>query len=332
MPGLSYREDGFGIDAKNTSGDLYFSGAAVYIKPLSKKTVLGIALYETPIMGVKWNPEEMKNLSGGEAVQWRTFLGAATLTPGISYKLSDIISLGAALNIVHARWNLKKPSYAGQFSERFNGFGVGASVGLLLKSFRDSVTFGVTFKTPVKIKLSGNSSVDGLLSWISTESKAEREITLPMWIGVGVALKSYKRLMATADVHYTRWASFGVIKTSYTAPGWAGAHEAVLELNWKSTVQVRVGLQYLASKTLTLRAGYATQPTPAAESPNNILLPTVNSEWFSLGFGYSRGKLTIDAGVSLALRREKVMEIEDIPFGTLEMSAVVPTVSLTYIF
>lgn len=347
----TYTFDDYNIKADSSSKSA-FIGAVGYIKPINKKIVVGIAGYVNPMVGMSWDIDAMRPMVGDSATAYGSSITDYSISPAISYRFSASVQMGLALNVHHVKWELDNPGFFGQYSESLKGTGIGATFGILASSFQDACTIGVTVKSPVRINLSGNAEMGAPIGTMGVSADTKRSLDIPMWIGAGLALKTYRRLWATFDVHYTKWSSNREIGADFSDPAWTEYLDSYLKLRWKQRTQIRFGLLYKASKNLSLRAGYYKDPTPSNDEPITLLFPSANVQWITCGFGYRTKNLIIEASVEFSLKANRNIRKElrqtptpsDDPLanplptidyaecGKISFSSIVPTFSLTYRF
>ncbi len=300
MPSANYKFDLVGADS-STESKHYFSGSLGFFKPVSEKVTVGFYAYVPAGSGATWDGAGLSPLTDGVAYEWESLVGIATISPVIAVKVTEKLSLGATLNINYGLVKMKRPML-GQYEEDLNGMSVGASISMLFKPSR-KFSFGLTYKTPFKVKVSGEADMPGAaLLGMPTSSDAERETTWPMWIGTGVCFRPNEKLTFTADVQYTNWKVMTTIPMNFYNTGWKVAFEdaADFELKWKDAIQLRVGMEYKISKYFAVRAGYYRDPDPSPKETMTVLLPEVVYNWFTWGFGYSKGSITLDVGIEHA--------------------------------
>jgi long-chain fatty acid transport protein len=347
------------VDAK-TQTKHYLSGLLAYYQPINEYLVAGIGLYIPAGLGTSWDGNDFAGLSDNVAYQWESKIGLVTISPGISYKINDMISVGATLNINYGMFSLKRwagnaaipaPPYEldlGQYDMSLNGWGIGATAGVLVKA-SDALSFGATLRTPSRIKFSGDATISNLdlLGFVKT-SEAETlspHLTFPLWIAGGVAYKPLPRLTVTGDLQWTNWSSLDIVELKFIDPFWslfmAAAGENKMYLQWKDTLQIRFGAEYMLKDNIALRAGYYYDPTPTPDQTMNFLLPTYTFNVFTAGLGYSLNGLVIDLGFEFLSGKGR-----DVPYanwlfdpefahaepGVYDMSIVVPNISVSYKF
>jgi long-chain fatty acid transport protein len=337
IPSGTYAFSLYGIDAK-TKSTMYPSGAFSYIKPINENLVVGIAAYVPSGTGANWDGEDLKLLTKGAVYEWKSFMGVITVSPVVAYKISDKFSLGATLNLDYGMMKIKRPGL-GQYSEDLDGFAFGATIGALFKP-SDKLGIGLTFRTPTKVKFSGEAEMAGAGAIKqATKSDAEREATWPMWLGLGLSLKATDKLTLNADAQYTNWKKIDTIDITYDDAVWqafkkhaqlGAAFNNDFELNWKDAIQWRFGLEYAISEKLAMRAGYYYDPSPSPAETLNILLPEITYNVITVGFGYKTKKISLDLCMETLLGKDQESPLTGKMPGTHGMNILVPNIAFTF--
>lgn len=347
------------VDAKTLTKH-YLSGLLAYYHPINETLVAGIGLYIPSGLGSSWDGDDFTNLSNGVPYLWESKIGLVTISPGISYKISEMVSVGATFNINYGMFSMKRwagnveiPAPPGeldlgQYDMSLNGWGFSGTVGVLVKP-SEKFSFGATLRLPNRVKFSGDTSLSNVdLLGFNESSQAETvspHITFPLWIAGGVAFRPLPKLTLTGDLQWTQWSTLDQIELKFIDPSWSAfmtqSGENIMHLEWKDALQVRFGAEYTLNETLALRAGYYYDPTPAPDTTMNFLLPTYTFNVFTAGLGYSVNGLVIDLGFEYLSGNGR-----DIPFttwaldpayanaqpGAYDMSIVVPNISISYKF
>ncbi len=350
IPTGTYAYAPAGIDME-TESKIFPAPALTYYKPLSDKLIFGLTVYATSGAGAYWDGAPLVPFNTGfpantKVYTWASKVGGITFSPVVAYKVSDKFSLGVTLNVTYGMLDMERQANGFQYTESAHGIGFGATFGALFKP-SDKFSIGFTFKTPQKLELKGDIELDGLSAAIpfpglNDSVEMTREITWPMWAGVGVAFRPTDKLTIALDVQYTKWSELGELPATTDDAMWSAALPFVgtlidgttYELMWEDATQIRVGFDYKLSDTFSLRAGYYSDPAPSPETTLNIMLPSISYNVFTIGFGYHTEKLTLDAGfeyLSGADREADMSHGKAMP-GTHGMSMMVPTISLTYKF
>lgn len=349
------------VDAKMQSQH-YLSGLLAYYQPVTESLVAGIGLYVPSGLGASWDGEDFRNYSNDQAYEWKSKVGVVTLSPGVSYTINDMVSVGAALNINYGMFSLKRWAGMitietsdppidfdlGQYEMDLKGWGFGATFGVLVK-INETLSAGATLRTPSRIKFSGDISISNIeLLDYRPSSEAETEsphLSLPLWIAAGVAFRPLSGLTLTGDLQWTRWSTLDQIELNFIDPFWSGfmieSQGNIMHLEWKDALQVRFGAEYMLREDLAVRAGYYYDPTPAPAETMNVLLPSYTFNAFTIGVGYSLNDLVIDFGLEYLAGKKRVVDYAkwrlDPDYahaqpGIYDMSVVVPNISVSYKF
>ncbi|MCK4763480.1 MAG: outer membrane protein transport protein [Candidatus Aminicenantes bacterium] len=311
LPTITYQTDfftPFGLPAIDATSKkkVYPLGLIGYFKPISPKVVVGLSIYTPSGIGGAWEGSDLTNLTFPDptAYTWESAVGAVTLAPVVAFKLSPKFSLGIALNLNYALLDMEMGTPFGQYTESMTGMGFGATIGVLFKPAKQ-FSMGLTVRTPSKLKLSGTLDIPGLaLLGLSPSSDGNRDITNPLWIGFGIAIKATPKLTITADAQYTKWGDLATLDITLDDAGWkALGFEAAFSstLDWEDRIQWRFGLEYMIKKGMALRLGYYIDPAPGPLSTLNILLPSPEANWLTFGFGMNTPKFNLDFGVDYNL-------------------------------
>lgn len=356
------------VDAKSERKN-YLSGMAAYYYPVSESLVTGIGVYIPSGLGAAWNGENFINMQdyqlgyppelNSPAYFWESRIGLITIAPAISYRINEMVSIGASLNVNYGTFSLKRwagpvpiPGSAvsfdlGQYEDSLNGWGLGMTFGLLVK-VNDMLSVGATVRTPSTIKFAGETTMPGIPSIIPgapEKSDIKRNITWPWWIAAGVSFRPLEDLILTADLQWTQWSKIDVIETQFTDPFWSffmiESGKDKTPLYWKDALQVRLGAEYLLFQNVAVRGGYYFDPAPAPERTLNILLPSYTFNAFTFGLGYYLDGLTIDLGFEYLLGNTREVPLAKVLYdpewesampGIYDMKILVPNISISYKF
>jgi len=344
------------VNAKSKLGH-YLGGMFAYYHPVSDRLVLGFGAYTPSGIGIKWPENGLAPLSGGGLYDWSSKVGLFTLAPLVAYKINDMISVGATLNVNYGMFSINMhsgilelpgPPYAldlGQYEESLSGWGLGATFGVLVKP-SGKMSFGLTVRTPSTVTFKGDALVSNLdILGFSETSDVRRSITFPLWIAGGVAVRPIERLLVTADVQWTQWSKVKSLDAKYADPVWKAMMDLSgrdsQKMDWSDKAQIRFGAEYTATDALALRAGYYYDPSPAPDTTLNILLPSYTFNVVTAGVGYKVAGLQLDFGFEYLMGKDRevayLKTLTDPAFasampGSYHMNILVPNISVGYRF
>ena len=225
------------------------------------------------------------------------------LTPTISYKLSDSLSVGAGINFQYAVAHLTGGIIGGGYTDMRDAddLGVGYNIGLTFKPFK-STRLGVSYRSKVDHKLhgknKGNSGATGY-TFLDGEHRVNAKITTPETMIFSAAQDIGEKWTLSGIARWTRWSRFDrldIYQDNYPVPGkpLSSTNE-----HWRNTWLLGVGADFKACKNLTLRFGSAWDNTAVrAAKYRTPRIPDERRIWVSFGASYTKNNWQLDAGYS----------------------------------
>ncbi|KAA0888371.1 hypothetical protein ET418_16705 [Oryzomonas rubra] len=216
-----------------------------------------------------------------------------TINPNIAYKLKDYgLSFGAGFNYTYVIASQEMLYSAAQTGSvplygraEVTGGGWGYNLGLKWEPL-DYLSFGATYRGKMHIDMSGDLSATTTAlssgsSWTGLPSShVNTSVNLPAMTVIGAAVKPTKDLVVEFDAQFTEF-------SSYISP--TGT--------WKDVWAYRLGGQYSLNKNWDLRAGYAFDNNPIADSKVGPNLPDSDRHTVTAGFGYHNDRWAFDMSV-----------------------------------
>lgn len=138
------------------------------------------------------------------------------------------------------------------------------------------------------------------------------DLTFPASFGFGVSYKATDCLLLAADVEYLMWENAfdkmtlklknGNNSNINKMMGNSGAFDIEFPMNWENSLMIKIGGEYLATKELTLRLGYAYNSNPVPQSTIFPIFPAVVENHVMAGASYKvSNPITINAAFEMAL-------------------------------
>jgi long-chain fatty acid transport protein len=191
----------------------------------------GLAAYGVSGLGVDYRGSNLDNPNGlapdvpliaGEFTQ----LQIMKFAPALSFQASDTISLGVAAHVDYSSLDLRSGS-------SFN-YGIGGQAGLIWKPI-DMLSIGLNYVSAQNVKH------ENVIDFDQDGIEDDLELEAPQQAGLGLAFHlAGGRLLLEADGKWLNWAD---------AKGYK-------DFDWKDQWVYGVGLQFEATDSLILRAGY----------------------------------------------------------------------------
>jgi len=258
------------------------------VVPINSDMSFGLGAYGVSGMGVDYD-------LGSFGLLYTNYTNMR-FAPGISYKVNDMISIGATLNIMYATMEYSMNNNGTQMADMASSaFGIGATIGVTVKP-ADIITIGLVYETKSNFQdFKFNQYVQG----VGVEQNT-MEFDQPMSATIGLGLKPVTGLVLAFDVQWIRWSE----TNGNDLPEFSGSTtgDGNFDMQWDDQIVYKFGLQYEVLPVLKIRAGvnYGKMPLSednAAALQANMFFPAV-SEWhFTAGAGIKlTDKLAVDLG------------------------------------
>ena len=275
-----------GASSKSDSNTFYIPEFG-YNTQISDKLGAGITLYGNGGM----NTDYGTNILGGTG-RLGVDLQQLIVAPTIAYKIDESHSVGVSPLLVQQIFKADGLGAFGGYSTASssltnNGYdsstGFGVRVGYLGK-WSDMMTFGASYAP--KIAMSKLSKYAGLFA-------DQGSFDIPANYAFGLAIKASKDTTVAIDYEKIMYSGVGSIgNTSTTAgPGTLGATGGT-GFGWTDVGVWKLGVQWQASSTLTMRAGLniGDNPVKSENATFNIVAPGVVTTHYTLGGTYALSK------------------------------------------
>ena len=271
---------------------------------LNDKMTLGLGVYVPFGLATDY-----KNGWFGENHAELSQVSSQTISPSLSYQVTDTIALGAAVNIQYIEAKLTGEvekngmTIPGATNNlRGDDVGVGYTIGATFTPRKD-VRLGVSYRSKVKHKLEGDVKLTGVPGLVTTATAGAvsngnkdifTKITTPEVLLFSGAWDMNKCFTLTGTARWTRWSQFDRldIYETKTRNLLTGTNE-----NWKNTWYYAVGLDYRRNQNWTFRTGIGYDET-VIKSPEyrTARIPDGRRVLTSLGLSYKKNNWQIDAG------------------------------------
>lgn len=139
------------------------------------------------------------------------------------------------------------------------------------------------------------------------------DLTFPQSIGFGVSYQALPNLKLAADVEWLSWEkAFDKMTLKLTSGNNSNINKMIgsssmnidFPMNWKNSLNIKIGGELNATKELTLRLGYAYNTNPVPETTIFPIFPAVVENHVMLGAGYQvSNSILINAAVEMAFKK-----------------------------
>lgn len=194
-----------------------------------------------------------------------------------------------------------------------DGWGYGAGM-IVIPA--EHLRLGVSYRSAIKVDYNGTASIDDIAPAIqplfggaSYATDGKTTIEFPANLTIGLAYKPTEKVTLGLDLEKTYWSSYESldidIENEVPLAGFTDTSEAK---DWRDIWAIRVGVEYRATESISLRGGYVYQNNPVPESTLEPRIPDSDQHDFSFGVGYSASNLVIDAAYMVAYFADRVVD------------------------
>lgn len=311
----------------------YFYAAYKPIKDLS----VGVAVNTPYGLSIAW-PD---NWQGRFVIQKIAFK-AITIQPTVSYKIKDIIGIGAGLVISYGNVDLTKAvpidgtNGEGSVNIKGNTTKFGFNAGIMLHPAK-GLSIGVDYRSKIAMAVKNADAKFTVPSSVAAnfpDNKVNVTLPLPANLDLGISYEFNEKFMIGLGLNYVFWNVYDSLVFEFQTPTSAiAAHQASAKL-YKSSLITRLGGQYKINKTITVRLGGYYDPTPVMDDYVDPLLPSANEIGLTCGLSlYPAKGFSIDAAFEYLMgSKRNGNDINDNFAGTYKSAIFMPGIGLTYNF
>lgn len=260
---------------------------------------------------------------------------------GLAYKVNDKLSLGLSYTMPTSLTYENGKASMDMTSQLNDAFGL-AVQGYLFQNP------GKTFQQAQAAVAAqfGQMGID-LPKGVAANYDLSVDLAFPQSIGFGISYKPSDCINLAADVEWINWEDAFDKMTLKLSNGTnsnvnkmmgSSTFNIDFPMNWKNSVLVKVGGEYMASKDLTLRLGYAFGSNPVPESTIFPIFPAIVESHLTVGCSYKiSAPLTINAAFEAALNNSVIASnpsliAKEYNGSTSELSTMLIHVGVTYGF
>jgi long-chain fatty acid transport protein len=304
--------------------------------PKAARWKVGLGVY-TPYGGLT----DWGNTWAGKYVLESLDLKTIFFQPTVSYKLSEVISIGAGFVYNHGSVNLKRAlpltganGLQGDAELKGGGNGYGFNAGVFIDT-KKGLTIGLTHRSKVVTKLNDGDAIftvpTNLQANFPSPNTFKAELPLAATTSIGFGYTPSAKWLLALDANYVQWDVYKELAFDY------GQNTATLAdtrspRNYKNAVSLRAGVQYQASNMFTVRAGGGYASTPVKDGYVTPEVPDANRQFYTAGLTYKASR-HFDLDLSFEyehLGARTQTNIETQLSGTFKSNVYIPGVALVY--
>ncbi|MFC1497846.1 OmpP1/FadL family transporter [Verrucomicrobiota bacterium] len=237
-------------------------------------------------------------------------LTVADINPALGMKVSDNVMIGAGVNYYYSTAQLESMADAGTLAGglpigidvpgKLEGDGTawGGNVGLIYK-INEKHSAAVTYHHAYSIDYDGDMTVGGIPTDI------EASLDFPAVVVAGYALRPTDKWTVEFNADWTDWKSVDDIEIRSDIPGLINIDQ---KQDLRDTIAYKFGAQYQYTDNLALRCGYIYNEKATPERNWRPSLPDTDVHFFTAGFGYDIGNLTIDTALQFVHYEKRTID------------------------
>ena len=238
--------------------------------PITETLSLGLTAFGSAGMGVDYSP----GLYGANVY---TSFEMMKVVPALSYKVSDKLSVGVALNLDRAVMGYE--AGGGMEHDHDVSFGYGFQVGAYLKP---------ADKWSLSLAYISQEWFDDF-EFDTAMGKDKVDLDLPQQLIFGIGYRPTDRLRLAADVKWINWAQTMGRNKPHMPRHDATPDFQLFNMNWDDQFVFAIGAEYdLVPDRWKIRAGYnyGNAPLNEAQAFENIAFPALVEHHFTAGVGF----------------------------------------------
>jgi len=261
----------------------------------------------------------------GRYIAIESDLATVNTNLALGYKLSDTLSVGVGVSVMHGeavlsnavnfgliylnalnsgtipanaqtqaiaqdvQANLGGTKYDGFLELTGDDWGFGFNIGFLFEP-TEKTRIGVHYRSPVKLKLEGDAdfTVGALETFFGgsfVDQGGKVDLELPDTAQLSIHHRISAEWAVMADVFHTWWSKFDELVIRYET---GFPTDSVIPENWQNTWRYSVGTTYQLNERMELRAGLVFDESGVtSDLYRSPRIPDEDRTWVSLGLGYA---------------------------------------------
>ena len=264
-----------------------------YVHGLGQDIKVGLGVFSNFGLGMSYN----SGWVGRYHALDNTLIGVSIM-PGLSYRINEKVSIGAAANVMYGYLNysaainnrntiLNPNAPDGQIRATDSAWGAGGNVGVLLEP-KKGTRLGVTDYSQVKLNFATTptfSDLGGISGVLQSRGLLNKELDLGITVPQSVMVSAYHeftdRWAMMLDFGWQEWSQFGKVDIGVT-----GANtdpKTVTSINYQDTYHVAVGNRYRLNQAWLINTGFAWDSSMVKDQDRTVSLPLGQVFRFGLG-------------------------------------------------
>jgi len=264
----------------------------------------GLGVYSTYGLGSQW-PQD----TGFRTVSTQGQITYETFNPVIAWQIVPSLSVGAGLTLNYCRLDLQQGLFwptqpFDGFEFKGSGWAVGYNLGVLWKP-DEKISFGISFRSPTSINLSGNTTAynavatpsppfPAVIPPFSQPSSASAKFPFPLNMIAGVSYRPTPKWNLEFNADYTDWNTVGTVIVNQSTPFALLPVNIPLTLNWESSWYYEFGATRYFDNGWHVSAGYIFNENSVPDKNYQPLVGDLDRHFLSIGTGFKSKRFDFD--------------------------------------
>lgn len=289
------------LGAQNADADDVAPEAGIpglyYIHPIDDKLAVGLSFNSYYGLSTDYGDNYTASNFAEE-----TSITTYYLTPTISYKPVENLTLGLGVHYIYGEGEIKNSSNPAVLQAtggtiplgttlldlEGDGDAFGYQVGLQW-DVTEATRIGLRYQSRVNLDLEGD-----MIKYGSPEVSGTLTINLPEVYELGLVHEYSDKLSLMAGLQKTGWHTFKDLTVKVDGAG----SDKLKEEDWEDAWRYSIGAEYVVMPKLTLRAGFGHDESPVKDNMRTLSIPDADRNWFSFGGSYGLDDMgSIDVAV-----------------------------------
>ena len=261
-----------------------------YVHGLGEDVKVGLGLFSNFGLGLNYN----SGWVGRYYALDNTLIGVSVM-PGVSWRINDKWSIGAAANVMYGHLNytaaVNNFLFAnvpdGQVQVKDNTWGAGGNIGVLFEPVHGT-RFGLTYYSQVKLNFSDTPTFTGLGpigTFLQNRGLLNQRLDLGVTVPQSVMVSSYHefadRWAMMLDFGWQEWSQFG--KADVALTGNTINASTTTSLDYQDTYHVALGSRYRLNQAWLVNSGFAWDSAMIKNQNYTVTVPVGQAFRFGLG-------------------------------------------------
>jgi long-chain fatty acid transport protein len=311
-----------------------FSAYGLFQAHKHDKLKFGIAAYTPFGSTVQWEDNWI-----GRFALTRLELKAIFIQPTLSYRIADVIGIGAGLVISTGNVNLQKDipvqdslgNYgSAELSGKALGFGFNAGIHYNLNK---KLSMGITYRSQIKMRLKNGQATFTVPSSLNSnfpDGSFTGALPLPQVLTLGWAYKASDKWSFVLDINHVGWKAYDTLAFDYEQ-NTSSLLDTKSPRNYHNIMAFRGGAMFKKSSKLDIRMGGGFGFSPVPDESVTPETPDANRSYVTGGISYKFSEnFSMDASIYYTQLKRTAQNSETNLYGTYRTKAIAPGFSFIY--